>query len=262
MNELIPTIQNRDIPENWDYDESVKWMKPRITIFTKQWNEIEPKLRKAREILSTDWTDQERKPDGTFVPPDKTWADYCDDIGMSKRHANRLLLKSEALVSKFTGDQENYTPREIIIDVKKVLGKIDLDPASCLLAQEIIQAENFFTEENDGLNKKWYGNVFLNPPYQQPMMNQFIDKLIEELPNISNAILLTNNNTDTNWFYNCAINAKSICFTKGRINFYTENIDKTYPTNGQSYFYYGTKNDTFVEVFKHRGLIMEVVGVD
>ena len=84
------------------------------------------------------------------------------------------VLNPKSLISKFTGEQENYTPREIIIDVKKVLGSINLDPASCFLAQETIQAENFFTEKEDGLNQNWYGNVFLNPPYQQPLMNQFV----------------------------------------------------------------------------------------
>ena len=92
-----------------------------------------------------------------------------------------------------------------------------------------------------------------------PKIKQFTDKLILELESIQSAILLTNNNTDTQWFYKCAQNARVICFTKGRINFYTKDKGKTYPTNGQSFFYFGNNENNFVNIFKRIGLIMKVV---
>ena len=70
---------------------------------------------------------------------------------------------------------------------------------------------------------------------------------------------MTNNNSDTDWFYKSAINAKAICFTKGRINYYTETIDKTMPTNGQTFFYYGNKKERFIDVFRNTGLVMETI---
>lgn len=172
-----------------------------------------------------------------------------------------LMLKEAGgpLVSRFMGDQENYTPEEIVNLVKDVLGEIDLDPASCDFAQEIIGAGKYFTEEDDGLTKPWFGNVFLNPPYQMPAIKTFTGKLISELPNIKSAILLTNNNTDTLWFYGCAQRAKLICFTKGRINFYKADKEKTYPTNGQAFFYFGPDEERFFSVFKDVGLIVKVI---
>ncbi len=89
-----------------------------------------------------------------------------------------------------------------------------------------------------------------------PLIRQFTDKLIDELPNIKSAILLTNNNTDTLWFYKCAINAETICFTKGRISFYKDEGIRTQPTNGQAFFYFGRNTEKFYEVFSEIGLIM------
>ena len=47
--------------------------------------------------------------------------------------------KSNAMVNVWTGNQENYTPENSIIAVRKVLGSIDLDPASCELANRLIR---------------------------------------------------------------------------------------------------------------------------
>jgi len=169
-------------------------------------------------------------------------------------------ISSNVLVTKHTRDQENYTPEEIIECVKKVLGSINLDPASCELAQKIVNADKYFTEDDDGLKQPWFGNIFLNPPYQFPEIEQFTNKLIEELPNINSAILLTNNNTDTKWFRKCAHNAQIICFTEGRINFYKQDKEKTYPTNGQTFFYYGNNDQRFIEIFKYIGFLVKVIG--
>ena len=168
-------------------------------------------------------------------------------------------ISSHVIVTKFTGNQENYTPIYVISSVREVLGTINLDPASCDRAQEVIQAEEYFTEEDNGLEKPWYGNVFLNPPYQMPKIRQFTDKLIKELPNIGSAILLTNNNTDTLWFHKCAAKASCVCLTKGRIHFYTETNNKTQPTNGQAFFYFGSDGGAFRKIFKQYGMIIKVM---
>lgn len=73
-----------------------------------------------------------------------------------------------------TGTDENYTPNtaeQPIIDlVLKVFnGKIDLDPCSNDLDSPNVPAEIHYTKEIDGLGVMWWGNVFLNPPYSNPL---------------------------------------------------------------------------------------------
>jgi len=60
---------------------------------------------------------------------------------------------------------EWYTPEWVAELARRVMGSIDLDPASCDVAQRTIKALEYYTREDDGLAKPWVGNVFCNPPY-------------------------------------------------------------------------------------------------
>lgn len=170
----------------------------------------------------------------------------------------------ESIVNKMTGEIEGYTPKEYIEATRYVLGSIDCDPASNAMAQEIVQAKTYYTLENDGLSKEWNGAVFLNPPYKQPDIKFFIQKLLDEIDakRTTKAILLTNNNTDTRWFHCAALKSQAICFTSGRINFYKPDGSITQPTNGQAFFFWGPQNalQRFVEKFSEIGLIVRVYG--
>lgn len=63
-----------------------------------------------------------------------------------------------------SASNSHYTPKPIVDAARETMGWIDLDPASCELANRIVGAPRFFTEENDGLDKAWHGRLFLNPP--------------------------------------------------------------------------------------------------
>src|SRR5690606_11656845 len=123
-----------------------------------------------------------------------------------------------------TGNNEWYTPATYIDAARDVLGKIDLDPASSERAQAVVKAERYFTADDDGLDSNWFGNVWLNPPYSRDLLPSFVDKLVCEVRegNVEQAIMLTHNFSDTAWFHNAAEIADSICFTRGRIDFYNE----------------------------------------
>jgi hypothetical protein len=166
-------------------------------------------------------------------------------------------LWKNTIATKWTGDQENYTPAIYIEAARSVMGSIDCDPASNELAQETVKAKVYFTSETDGLKQDWHGNIFLNPPYSHPEVARFIDKLLTELArNSSQAILLTNNNTDTAFFHKAVSKAAAVCFTKGRINFYKATGERTQPTNGQVFYYFGDKPDKFHEYFSTFGIVM------
>jgi len=202
--------------------------------------------------------------------------DLRTEENSSKRKPEDRLAKEEsidfeensstppAFAPKWTRDPESYTPEQYVESVRHVLGSIDVDPASTDFANELIKATTYYTLEDSGLDKSWHGNVFLNPPYKQPDIRLFIEKLIQEIEaeRTTQAILLTNNNTDTRWFVEAAVVSKAICFTQGRINFYKADLRLTQPTNGQAFFYFGDKPDVFAEEFSKYGLIYTVYRID
>lgn len=62
---------------------------------------------------------------------------------------------------------EHYTPPAIVEAARVTLGGIDLDPASCTLANEVVKAAAFYGPggiAEDGLAEPWLGRVFCNPP--------------------------------------------------------------------------------------------------
>lgn len=91
---------------------------------------------------------------------------------------------------------EHYTPKKYIEAVHQVLGNISLDPASNAIANETVGATQYYTKEVDGLTRRWYSNVFCNPPggkvANKSVPKLFWDKLIQErsLGNINHAIFL------------------------------------------------------------------------
>lgn len=69
----------------------------------------------------------------------------------------------EALHSASTSSW--YTPSAIVEAAREALGgTIDLDPASCAVANATVQARGFYGEAQDGLAHQWNGCVFVNPP--------------------------------------------------------------------------------------------------
>lgn len=156
-----------------------------------------------------------------------------------------------------TGENEWYTPPDVLEDVRHVLGEIDLDPASSEKAQILVGAKRFFSIEQNALEREWGGKVFLNPPYSQPAIEQFARKMVSEyeVGRVREAVMLTHNYTDTRWFHIAESRAAAICFTRGRIKFVSPDGELAAPTQGQAFFYYGKRPDTFREVFRGRGFI-------
>lgn len=155
-----------------------------------------------------------------------------------------------------SGNDEYCTPPEYIELARKLLGTIDLDPAANLIAQEYIQAKQFYTKENDGLALPWYGNVWLNPPYSYPLVQRFTEKAIEFAHSDAKGqvLLLTNACTDAKWFQNLL--DFPACFMQGRISFYLDGKQVNGNRNGQVFFYLGTKNRLFIRLFRGLGRVI------
>jgi site-specific DNA-cytosine methylase len=79
----------------------------------------------------------------------------------------RSEMKNEKIENnKHSSKSVEYgTPKEIVKAAREAMGSIDLDPATSERFNALyIRAPKIFTKKTDGLNKKWRGNVILNPP--------------------------------------------------------------------------------------------------
>jgi len=173
-----------------------------------------------------------------------------------------LLAASKHVRGTFgTGENEWYTPDEYLSLARQVLGGIDLDPASSDAAQEKVSAIEYFSIEDDGLKRQWHGRVWLNPPYAQPHIADFVSKMVQErnAGRVVAAIMLTHNYTDTAWFQEAAAVADAICFTRGRIRFYDAEGTIAAPTQGQAFFYFGEESDRFAAVFADVGFVVRPI---
>ena len=125
-------------------------------------------------------------------------------------------------ISRSNKNTEFYTPPTIIKKARKVLHRIDLDPASSKEANKIVKAKKFYSKKTDGLKNDWKGNIWLNPPYLFNLTKLFVKKLAFEKnkKNLKRAIVLMNNNTETRWAQDLFKMGNAVCFPKGRIAFY------------------------------------------
>lgn len=174
--------------------------------------------------------------------------------------SNLLELGSKPHVTNNSGDNEWYTPSEYLVAARKVMGGIDLDPASSPVANARVGAAVFYTEGDDGLTKAWSGRVWMNPPYSNGLMAPFMEKLSGHVQagQITQAVVLVNNATETKWFQGAAKLAKLICFPEGRIQFLKPDGERGPPLQGQAILYFGAKTETFNAVFSSFGLVVRV----
>jgi ParB family chromosome partitioning protein len=167
--------------------------------------------------------------------------------------------KGQAHVSRYTGEEEWFTPPAYLEAARAVLGHIDLDPASCDQAQINVQASKYYTKEQDGLTKHWRGKVWLNPPYWIGVIDQFVTKLVGhyEDGDVPEAVVLTNNSSETQWYHDLLKACCAICIVEGRIRFLTAKGHADRPLQGQTIFYLGANAAAFSREFRRFGVIMK-----
>jgi phage N-6-adenine-methyltransferase len=188
----------------------------------------------------------------------KLGREFCVDAEFDESEAlrlNRIAWGNNVRGTAGTGENEWFTPEEYLVLVRDVLGTIDLDPASHEEAQKLVQAERYYTKDDDGLQHEWHGRVFLNPPYAQPLIAQFVGKMCAErrAGRVASGIMLTRNYTDTTWFREAISIADAICFTSGRIRFQQLDGELASPTQGQAFFYFGNDVERFLSGFAEIG---------
>lgn len=161
-------------------------------------------------------------------------------------------------VAHNSGNDEWYTPPAILEAARLTMGRIDLDPASCEIANRQVEADAYFSIEDNGLVREWWGSVFLNPPYSRGLVEAFAGKLIMELDagRVHAACVLTNNATDTRWAQMLLERACGICLLSGRVSFLdSTGVPRLKPLQGQMVMYFGDHPDRFRMRFNGLGSV-------
>lgn len=167
------------------------------------------------------------------------------------------MVNNKPHISFNAGDNEWYTPQEYIDSAISVMGQIDLDPASTETANSVVKAANFYTTEDSGLNYQWAGKVWMNPPYARDLIGDFIQKLIThfQASEVTEAIVLVNNATETKWFQDISKVASALCLPQGRIRFWHTQRKEATPLQGQAVLYLGGKPKIFRQEFSQYGVV-------
>lgn len=107
---------------------------------------------------------------------------------------------------------EWYTPAWIT----DPLGRFDLDPAAPSVPHRKIAGREY-TKADDGLILPWSGRVWLNPPFSQPLLRQFVHRMAQHGNGI---VLIPCRGFDTTWFQEDIFEkASAVLFLRGRVTF-------------------------------------------
>jgi len=169
------------------------------------------------------------------------------------------IRKRSPHVTHNSGEVEWYTPPDIIERARGAMGAIDCDPASNAFANKNVKADTFYTVEDNGLEKKWHGRVWMNPPYARGICAQFCDAVVRKFEDkeIEQACVLVNNATDTKWFQRLAKASTAVCILRGRVKFLDRNGRRGHPLQGQWVLYFGPSSVAFAEAFSGAGAIRQ-----
>ncbi len=131
---------------------------------------------------------------------DEYYAPIKSDLGSLIEAANQM--DNAQLINQTSGIYEYYTPQVIVEAARRVMGGIDLDPASSACANDRVKANFFFDKEDNGLNCKWWGWVWLNHPFSRSGNRIWIERLINEYVNgdVQQACCITYASTSEAWF--------------------------------------------------------------
>lgn len=163
-----------------------------------------------------------------------------------------------------TKSNEWYTPAKYIEAARAVMGSIDLDPASCALANETVKAARYYSKEENGLAQPWKTkSLWLNPPYgrmyKSTGTSAFVSKLISEYNwgNVEQACILTMMGMYASWFFKLL--QFPVCFLHEKPLFNLADGTKTEHGFAACLTYLGPNEQKFIEVFSQFGTIAKRV---
>ena len=198
-------------------------------------------------------------------------------------------MSNHQLINQDSGNTEFYTPSEIMNVVKEMFPVIELDPASCERANQVVQAKRIYTKDMDGLRLPWQAStVWLNHPFSKgekacklnckkkacndptyskyrghcidkdiPSNLDWVEYLLSEHDknHIGESLNITFCNSPETFCQRLLSRGKS-CFINGRVNFNDVNGDKTSGApKGCFITYIGEREGDFTRIFSKIGVV-------
>ena len=205
------------------------------SVITTRLNPIPaPKLEEARRAPRP--ADQET-PIRVFVRP--RW-----DFDPKGRHSGR-----RAWV-------EWYTPPDMTEAARATMGSIDLDP--CSIVSNPTGARLFYTSETNGLDKDWFGNVWLNGPFGEGFVRWMHKANVEFASGrVSQMICLIPAWTNGKWFQSFGDKGVSLCFPRPIRFINGLTLEPGKPAMSPNVIVYlGHRHDEFAQQFGQFGLVV------
>lgn len=106
------------------------------------------------------------------------------------------------------------TPQDFFDQQNALYGPFDVDVCA---DSTNAKCQRFFDKSADGLQQKWSGKCWMNPPYGREI-GRWMKKAYESSLNGALVVCLVPARTDTNWWHDYAMNGE-ITFIKGRLKF-------------------------------------------
>jgi len=135
-----------------------------------------------------------------------------------------MSMINDGLFSSNTGKWN--TPRELLESLYTVFC-LDLDPCSDSKKNPNVKARFHYTEEDNGLNKPWFGVVYVNPPYGRKI-SQWVHKAAT--CGAETVVCLLPARTDTRWWQDHVPSASFVVFVRGRLRFGTAANSAPFPS--------------------------------
>lgn len=114
----------------------------------------------------------------------------------------------------YSSEKDDWETPQELFDYYNFQYDFTLDVAA---SDQNHKCKDYFTKEDDGLSKEWYGMVWCNPPYGREI-GKWVKKCAEYK---GLSVMLIPARTDTKWFHEYILNNPrvEISFIRGRLHF-------------------------------------------
>ncbi|WP_170845487.1 DNA N-6-adenine-methyltransferase [Halorientalis persicus] len=155
------------------------------------------------------------------------------------------------------GSNERGTPRWLARRLSDAVGGFDLDPATRSETEPFPIAEHRFTPADNGLKQDWFGAVYVNPPFERGVIDEWAEKIHTEANRESVQLivcLIASTGLSADWFEEHIADADYLCALNQRLSFSN--------TSGSSPFApllaaFGAVPDSLLETFDDIGTLWE-----